>query len=246
MEIELVSHNSTSDLSRRSFTLHSATGVARIAASVVRVYAVAAGLSGLYWLLWEIFKPSAWWNVTQDVFPPINNVIGFGFTAKPQFNSIVALLLASLVLVSVVFKPAQRTIDVALCVILLVIQGLRSLIESSHSITFTRGIFEFLLPLLTDPWLPLGLRITSQIGILTLLLLSTSCVLTLLDVFPRLMARSGRRSGTNGQIVNASAAGKSQASQQIPAGWYRNANAPSIERYWDGEYWTEHTRPCLR
>lgn len=28
-----------------------------------------------------------------------------------------------------------------------------------------------------------------------------------------------------------------------PAGWYPDANAPGIQRYWDGAAWNEHTAP---
>lgn len=31
--------------------------------------------------------------------------------------------------------------------------------------------------------------------------------------------------------------------REIPAGWYPDANGQPCERYWDGENWTEETRP---
>ena len=31
--------------------------------------------------------------------------------------------------------------------------------------------------------------------------------------------------------------------REVPAGWYPDANGQPCERYWDGENWTEETRP---
>ena len=31
--------------------------------------------------------------------------------------------------------------------------------------------------------------------------------------------------------------------REVPAGWYPDATGQPCERYWDGENWTEETRP---
>ena len=31
--------------------------------------------------------------------------------------------------------------------------------------------------------------------------------------------------------------------REVPAGWYPDANGQPCERFWDGENWTEETRP---
>ncbi len=36
---------------------------------------------------------------------------------------------------------------------------------------------------------------------------------------------------------------KDAAAAATPAGWYPDATDPSIQRYWDGSAWTEHTSP---
>lgn len=35
------------------------------------------------------------------------------------------------------------------------------------------------------------------------------------------------------------------SSGQAPAGWYADTNQPGTERWWDGQAWTEHTRPSV-
>jgi len=34
------------------------------------------------------------------------------------------------------------------------------------------------------------------------------------------------------------------AAAATPAGWYPDATDPSVQRYWDGTAWTEHTAPA--
>lgn len=50
---------------------------------------------------------------------------------------------------------------------------------------------------------------------------------------------SGQQPGEQG----ASGGDYGQPQDQTPAGWYPDASAQNLQRYWDGQQWTEHTAP---